>query len=96
MELILNTTPLSERGGYAAFQLTYGSNDQTTQQIEMLTELTGRGRWTRVMKRFDGILGKVRASSFFANLPNACFMFGNGHPLECVALLKNRKSTQKR
>ena len=39
VELILNTTPLSERGGYTAFQLTYGSNDQTAQQIEMLTDL---------------------------------------------------------
>ena len=63
VELILNTTPLSERGGYTAFQLTYGSNDQTAQQIEMLTDLPGHSRWTQVVKRFDGILRKVRASS---------------------------------
>ena len=56
VELILNTTPLSERGGYTAFQLTYGSNDQTAQQIEILTDLPGHNRWTQVVKRFDSAL----------------------------------------
>jgi hypothetical protein len=63
VELILNTTPLSERGGYTAFQLTYGSNDQTAQQVEMLNRVEGHGRWTQIVKRFDNILRKVRASS---------------------------------
>ena len=31
---------------------------------------------------------------FFDNLSNTCFMLGNGHPLECVALFNARKSTQ--
>ena len=43
VELILNTTHLSERNGHTAFHSTHGSNDQTAQQIEMLTDLPGHG-----------------------------------------------------
>ncbi len=67
VEMIINVTPLSERGGYTAFQLTYGSNDQTPHRVEALeTELQERNSdsaWSQIMRKFDEALRKVRSSS---------------------------------
>ena len=67
VEMIINVTPLSERGGYTAFQLTYGSNDQTPHRVEALeTELQERNSdsaWSQIMRKFDESLRKVRSSS---------------------------------
>ena len=62
VEMIINVTPLSERGEYTAFQLTYGSDDQTPYWVEALEiemqERNDGGSWSQIMRKFDESLRK--------------------------------------
>ena len=61
---ILNNTPLSERGGFTANQLTYGTADQSYYVLQELAQQNhGEVAWPALIKQLDESIAAVRAAS---------------------------------
>jgi hypothetical protein len=64
IKYIMNNAPLSERGGYTANQLTYGTADQSYYMLRDLTKQdNGETQWPTLIKQLDESIATVRAAS---------------------------------
>jgi len=61
LKYILNSSPLSERGGYTAYQLTYGTKDQSYYVLRKVAD--GSTNWPMLVKELDNNLKEVREAS---------------------------------
>jgi hypothetical protein len=61
LKYILNSSPLSERGGYTAYQLTYGTKDQSYYVLREVAD--GSTNWPTLIKDLDSNLKEVREAS---------------------------------
>ena len=61
---IMNNAPLSERGGFSANQLTYGTVDQSYYLLHDLAKRSnGEAQWPTIIKQLDESIAAVRATS---------------------------------
>jgi len=63
IEYIVNTTPLSERGGYTAYQLTFGTADQLYYVFKEAVQNSSSLKWPDLVAQLDENIRTVRDAS---------------------------------
>ncbi len=63
IEYIVNTVPLSERGGYSAYQLTYGTADQLYYVFKEAVRNGDNPNWSDLVAQLDNNIKVVREAS---------------------------------